>query len=85
MSLVSNIAPTNVNHPANQAQRHAQNQHQQPSVQNAKARLHPTQAEESVQLSGNHAAVQRLDTQAKESSPSTEQARFNSTIATRGV
>ena len=81
MSLVSNIAPTNVNHPANQPLRPAQNQHQQPSVQNAKGRLNPTQIEEASQLSGNHTQVQKLDAQQASTNPLTSPQQFNAKIA----
>lgn len=85
LSAVKNAIPANVNHPAHQTQRAPHHQHEQPSVQNAQGRLHPTQVEKAMQLSGNHIEVQKLDSQSKVSNPSSEQSRFNAKVATSGV
>lgn len=70
----------NVNRFQNKPLRPAHNQAQQPSVENAKATLKPTQAEQATQLTGNHIEVQALNTNANLSNPLTSQ-QFNSKVA----
>ncbi len=80
LASVSKAPPNNVNHPSHQQPKQVRNQHQQPSVQNAKGPQTPTEAARSNQDTGNHTQVQTLDTQADLSNPLTSQ-QFNSKIA----
>gem|GEM_PF-4514009 len=80
LTAVNTATKPNVNHPQNQVSRPARNQRQQPSVQNAKAPLKPTQEEQSTQLTGNHVEVQALNTQASLANPLTSQ-QVNSKVA----
>ena len=86
MSLfsVSPATPSNVSYPSNLLKKAVIKQHHQPSVENTKDRLTPTQTLEADQLSGNHTQVQKMDAQADLTNPLTSQ-RFNSQVATSGV
>lgn len=82
MSLVTGISSTNPNHQPHHVARSARNPRQQPSVENAKGRLYPTQAEEATQLSGNHTTVEELNVKAEAKNPLIAAQKFNAKIAT---
>ncbi|MCX6957720.1 MAG: hypothetical protein NT164_04200 [Verrucomicrobiae bacterium] len=87
LSAVSTTTPTNVNHHQNEPSTPVRNHHQQPSVENAKGRQTPTDAARSVQDTGDHTQVQKMDTQADVSNPLTspQQSNHNQNVVRGGI
>lgn len=86
LAAVNTATPSNVNHPANQTPRRVPNQHQQPSVQNARGPQTPTDAARSNQDTGNHIQVQQEQAQNTLANPltSAKQSLHNQNVARGG-